>query len=503
MNNLYTQNDLKMFDQHVDRIIKESDELRLANVEPTKDRMWEIIFTVRDFVIEKKRKIYGGFALNKMIEEVSPQDRFYDDDNIEAWDIDFYSPDPINDAVEIANRLHAKGFKYVLVNEAQHDETYKVFAETIDCADISYVPKNIYNRMPYKEYQKLYLTGPHFMMIDYFRVMTDPMNSYFRIEKTFKRLSLMQKIFPLPHSKSPIEIDSPPRNMDIAFNLVHDFLSDRKSCIVVGMYAYNHLIAESKINERKSDRKTTPINFLDINYYEVISTNYIADTKNIINSLYEKFSTPEMKKMITYKEFYPFFQYLGYSTDIYFERELILRIYHYNNRCTPYCVVPALYFRKGEYDASKKKIMIGSFSQQVMYALINITRARTNNDNNTKNVYYTMLSHIIEMRNYFFATQKKTIYDNSMFQEFVMRCTGYTESLQMEKALRIERKKKLGKMYSFRYVPATDIGKNLGRHMFKNSSGNEIQNPKNIKIDLKKTVDAMDTENEEEEGVNE
>lgn len=496
MNLLYTQNDIKLFDQYSDRIIKESDELRQSNVEPTKDRMWEIIFIVRDFVIEKKRKIYGGFALNKLIEETSPINKFYDDANIESWDIDFYSPDPINDGIEIANRLHAKGFKHIMVTEAQHEETYKVYAETLDCADISYVPKNIYNRIPYKEYQKLYLTGPHFMMIDYFRVMADPVNSYFRLEKTFKRLALMQKIFSMPHSKSPIEIDPPNRNMDLAFNTVHNYLCDHHSCIVVGMYAYNHLIHESKINERRSDRKTTSINYLDINYYEVISTNYIDDTKSIINRLYEKFSTPEMKKKISYKEFYPFFQYLGYSTDIYFEREIILRIYHYNNRCTPYSVVPAFYFRKGIYDDSEKKIMIGSFSQQLMVALVNIARARTNNDNNTKNLYYTMISHIIEMRNYFLVTYKKTIYDKSLFQEFVLRCIGYTESAQMEKQLRIERKKKLGKMYSFRYVPSTDMGKNLAKLVFKNSSGNPIQTAKNFKIDMTKINNDLDTENE-------
>jgi len=499
MNSLYTNNDIKLFDKHVDRITKESDELRLSNVEPTKDRMWEIIFTVRDFVIEKRRKIYGGFALDKLIEEVSPKDKFYDDDNVEAWDIDFYSPDPINDGIEIANRLHAKGFKHVMVTEAQHEETYKVFAETLDCADISYVPANIYNRIPFKEYRKLYLTGPHFMMIDYFRVLTDPMNSYFRIEKTFKRLNTMSKLFPLPHSKSPIETDPPNRNMDIAFNVMHNYLSESKSCIVVGMYAYNQLIHESKINGRKSDRKTTSINYIDINYYEVISTDYINDTKNIINELYAKFSTPEMKKMISHKEFYPFFQYFGYSTDIYFEQDLICRIYHYNNRCTPFSIVPAYYFRKGVCEESKKKIMIGSFSQQLMYGLINIARARTTNDNNTKNLYYTLISHIIEMRNYFLETQKKTIYDNSLFQEFVMRCTGYTESLIMERQLRIEKKKKTGKMYTFRYVPDNDAGKNQAKYIFKNSSGNEIRNTKNIKIDMKNINNTMDTENEEED----
>jgi len=478
---LYRDSDVTLMEDRIEQITKTADQMRLNNVQPTKEKMWEMIYIVRDFVIEKKRKIYGGFALNKLIEEISPKDKFYDDANIEDWDIDFYSPDPISDAKEIADRLHAKGFKYVRATEAQHDETYKIFAETLDCADISYVPRNIYHKIPFRIYKGLYLTGPQFMMIDYFRMMSDPMTSYFRIEKSFKRLTLMQKYYPLPHSDNRIEIEPPTRDLDIAMNLVHNFLIDRKSCIVVGMYALNHLINESKIWKRKN---SNPIQYNDINYYEIISTEYKKDTKDLIKQLLEKFKYMKSDR-ISYREYYPFFQYLGYSVGIFFDNEMICRVYHYNGRCTPYFERPALYFKKEGFDQHNGLIRIGSFATLLMYCLIIITKAKTDDDQMTKNLYYTMVSQMIEMKNYYFDQTKKTIFDESLFQEFVMRCTGEVITPQMEKQMRIEKKKQLKKNYSYHYDPAADhTNETNNRYQFKNSSGNEIRNEKNLKINL-------------------
>lgn len=505
---LYTAEDNLALIERVDQIMEEADKISSKIVKPTIDDLWEIIYTVRDFVKEKKRKIYGGFALNKLIEAADPKDKFYADDDIKSWDIDFYSPTPIDDAKEIADRLHAKGFRHIQAREAQHEETYKVFAETNDCADITYVPRNIYNKIPFIEIDGLYLTGPHFMMVDYFRVLTDPLTSYFRLEKTFTRLCLMTKHYPLPINKTSIAMEPPTRDLDIALRTVHDFLIDRESTVVVGMYAYNHLVRESKINNRENvQRRGKPgnvrgdnskyIDFVDINYYEVVCTRYKSDAKELILALKQKF--PNAEERLTYKENYPFFQYLGYSVDMYFDNEIICRMYHYNSRCTPFNMVPALYFKTGGYDEEKGTIRIGSFATLMLYNLINIMRARTNNDQNTKNLYYTMISHLIEMKNYYFKQSGKTIFDSSLFQEFVLRCEGETNTPQMEKANRIEKKIKAGKRYSWSYNPANEKDRaSDARYVFKNSSGNPINNDRNMKIDLKAIGDEeIDTEDDE------
>lgn len=492
--NLYNDQDKDNLLKKIEEIQEKAESIANAKIEPTIDKMWDIIYTVRDFVIEKKRKIYGGFALNLLIEDVAPQDKFYDEDNVKKWDIDFYSPTPIEDAREIANRLHKKGYKHIIANEAQHDETYKVFAETLDCADITYVPKNIYHKIPIKDIKGMRITGVYFMMIDYFRVLTDPLTSWFRLDKTFDRLVLMLKHYPLPSITDSINIEPPELDLDVAFNVVHKFLIDRESCITVGMYALNHLVKESKIYERiKKNKKSnlTKIDITYINYYEIITTQYKTDTRDLILKLYETF--PEQKNRITYEENYPFFQYFGYNVNIKFDDEIICRVYHYNTRCIPYKDVPALYFKNSDYIKHKGNIRIGTYALQILYNLINVMKARTDGNHNDKHLYFTIISHMIETRNYFFEQNKKDIFSDSLFQEFITKCIGDMLRPQVEKAKRIERRRKAGKRYTWSYNPDNENDRNNNsNYFFKNSSGNFIRNEKNRKIDLTNNIVSED-----------
>jgi hypothetical protein len=521
---LFRKSDIEDLDNKLDDIVQAADNERNQKIRPTLDQMWDMIYTVLDFVSEKKRKIYGGFALNKLLETVAPEDKFYDDNKVKDWDIDFYSPDPISDAKEIANRLHAKGYQFVIVSEALHDETYKVFCETLDVADISYVPRNINNRMPFKEIdiklagtrgqdkKKVYLAGAHFMMIDYFRVITDPLTSYFRLEKTVKRLNLMDRHFPLPHNTSSLNIEPAEDALDVAFRTVHEFFTNRDTTFVLGIYAYDQLIKYSDIQNRKltggsksksqklsrnrtqgnDSKKQTEIKIIPVNYYEAISMTYKKDSRDLILKLREKFL--DDGKLITYEESYPFFQYHGYSVTIYYEQDVICKLYHYNNRCTPYHTVPAYYFGKGTAEmigqSKDDKIQIGSFPMIILYNLIAIMKARVDNDNHTKNLYYTMTSHLIEMKNWYLNTTDKTIYDDTLFKDFVLVCKGEMLEPKRERQLRIERKKDAGKRYTFRYAPDNDADRNADiKYRFKNSSGNPIRNEQNNQIDL--TADEM------------
>lgn len=498
---MYTEKDNQKLQSNIEDLKTQSDNLILNILEPTRDKRWDIIYTIRDFVIEKKRKLYGGFALNELIKEISPEDVFYDEKNVKCWDIDFYSPEPINDAQELANRLHEKGYKHIRASEAIHDETYKIYVETEEFADITYVPRPIYNKIPFKTIDGINITGPHWLMIDYLRILTDPLTSWFRLEKIFPRLCALVKHFPLPHNNSVIDIEPPTRDLKIAFDTVYDYLVDNKTCIAIGMYAYNHLLKESTITTRKLSRTRTEdnkqntrgtkqhnenietkMNYVDINYFEIISTNYKTDAKNLILKLKEKFQNAETK--ITYEEYYPFFQFFGFSVNIYFDGEIICKLYHYNYKCVPYKEVPALYFTERKAIERPGKINIGSFALLMLYNLSNIMYAKTYNDHRSKNIYYTLISHINEMKIYYFNKFNKDIFDDTLFQEFILTCTGYTMTAIREKQERIQKKKDAGKtLYAWNYYPDKNIGKDVTTtYVFANSSGNVINNAKNKQI---------------------
>jgi hypothetical protein len=126
-------------------------------------------------------------------------------------------------------------------------------------------------------------------------------------------------------------------------------------------------------------------------------------------------------------------------------------------------------------------INIGSFSLTILYSLITSMRGRINNDKNTKNLYIALVSHITEFKNYYMKTFKKTFLDDTIFKEFIVKCIGVPITPEHEKQLLIESRKKQNKKYIFSYDPAESTKTDLN-YVFANSSGNPINNIKNLKL---------------------
>ena len=68
----------------------------------------DIIRVVEDFLRRKQLVTYGGSALNEIL---PPEDRFYNKD-LEIPDYDFYSPNALNDAKELADIYYKKVLHY-------------------------------------------------------------------------------------------------------------------------------------------------------------------------------------------------------------------------------------------------------------------------------------------------------------------------------------------------------------------------------------------------------
>ena len=474
---IYKQTDVDLLKDNWDNIIDAITRKKMEIFEPTGKEKDSVMLLLLNFIKEKKRKIYGGYALNALVELKDKKDAIYKD--IDSPDIDFYSPEPIKDLIELCNILHDKGFKYINGKEAMHKETYSIYVNYVLYCDISYVPKNIYNKMPFKEIDGINYIHPSFMSIDYLRMLTDPLVSYWRIDKGFKRFCLLQKHYPLVHNVGPIEIENSNEKIDYALNTIYDFLINKKTCINVGLYAYNYFLHESGIlQSKKPDKK---FSYLDTPYYEFISSNYRDDARELLSILKVKFPSGSIR----HEESYPFFQFVGYSVTIYHEDDVIAIIYHNNNKCLPFMNVKALKFTKSgaiEDKNESNKITLGTFALTILFALIASTKARTNDDEDTKNLSNAIISHVTEMRKYYFEKNNKNMFDNTIFKDFVIECIGDTIMPDREKRLLIEQRKKSGKRYMFMYDPSTDKREGEINVNFSNSSGNPIRKEKNLKL---------------------
>lgn len=494
-NLLFTEKDIDILDENIDKIKEQVELIKDEMFKPPLDIKRKILSEVLNFVVERKRKIYGGYAINELIIMDGRGDPIYEDGTVN--DIDFYTPDPINDILDLCDHLHKLDLGEVRCKEAVHAETYSIVVDNELYCDVSYVPKNIYNRMPFKTTEKgLLLIHPHFMWIDYLRMLTDPINSWFRIEKSYRRFHLIQKYYRFPQNLAGIDVGGSNPDLDTALHTVLAFLKDRQTTITMGFYAYNCFLEESgavtgmsrtrKTNSKngKSRQRTSDstLQYLDVPYYEFISTNYKEDALELIEKLKESF--PDKADAITYTEFYPFFQFTGFSVNIKCNGDIVAKIYSNAKRCFPYQDINCKYYSKNKQDHHDfgGKIRIGTFSLSLLYNLINIQRHRTNNEDELKELFYVMASHLLHMRNYYFDRTSKNILDNTIFKEMEINCVGKTVTPFMEKHMRIKQRKKEKKRYTFSYDPSVTLVKRP-KLMFANSSGNPINNPKNLKLE--------------------
>jgi hypothetical protein len=155
----------------------------------------KIIDIVEEFIKRKKLICYGGTAINNILPE---EDRFYNKD-VEIPDYDFFSQTALKDAKELANIYYKKGFVDVEAKSGQHHGTYKVFVNYIAVADITYVPKQIYNAIKSDSISigNILYAPPNFLRMSMYLELSRPAGDISRWEKVLKRLALLNKNYPI------------------------------------------------------------------------------------------------------------------------------------------------------------------------------------------------------------------------------------------------------------------------------------------------------------------
>jgi hypothetical protein len=167
------------------------------------EQIKDIISIVEKFLRSKKFVCYGGTAIN----EILPKEvQFYNRD-IEIPDYDFYSPDAMNDAKELADIYYKKGYSEVEAKAGVHFGTYKVFVNFIPIADITQLHKNIFKTI-HKEsinVRGIRFAPPNFLRMNMYLELSRPQGDVSRWEKVLKRLNLLNKYYPLKTQNNKCE----------------------------------------------------------------------------------------------------------------------------------------------------------------------------------------------------------------------------------------------------------------------------------------------------------
>jgi hypothetical protein len=164
---------------------------RTVNSEDVK----QIISTVEDFLKKKSLICYGGTAINNILPQ---SDQFYNKD-VEIPDYDFFTPNALEDAKELANIYYKKGFTDVEAKSGQHHGTYKVFVNYIPVADITQTPKEIFSTLKKDAIRVggILYAPPNFLRMSMYLELSRPAGDVSRWEKVLKRLTVLNKNYPV------------------------------------------------------------------------------------------------------------------------------------------------------------------------------------------------------------------------------------------------------------------------------------------------------------------
>jgi hypothetical protein len=155
----------------------------------------EMISMVEDFLRKTQCICYGGTAINNILPEEA---QFYNRD-MEIPDYDFFSETPLAHAKELADRFHAKGYSDVEAKAGVHNGTYKVFVNFIPMADITALHKDLYKSIKKDAIviDGILYTPPNYLRMSMFLELSRPNGDVSRWEKILKRLTLLNKYYPL------------------------------------------------------------------------------------------------------------------------------------------------------------------------------------------------------------------------------------------------------------------------------------------------------------------
>jgi len=159
----------------------------------------DMIDIVENFIRKRQLICYGGTAINNIL---PVHDQFYDRE-AELPDYDFYSPDSLQDAKDLADAFFLKGYNEVEAKSGVHHGTYKVFCNGIALADITYLPNELF-RVIFKDAIKvkgILYCPPNFLRMSMYLELSRPAGDVSRWEKIAKRLALLNKHYPVKTTK--------------------------------------------------------------------------------------------------------------------------------------------------------------------------------------------------------------------------------------------------------------------------------------------------------------
>ena len=175
----------------------------------------QIIQILEEFLFRKKLMCYGGTAINNILPK---QAQFYDR-SVEIPDYDFFSPNALRDAKELADKYYLAGYDEVEAKSGMHPGTYKVYVNFLPVADVTYLHPTLFANLMEDAITVagIKYAPPNYLRMSMYLELSRPNGDVSRWEKVLKRINLLNHYYPLKSDTNCNTIDFQ-RGLDAAEN---------------------------------------------------------------------------------------------------------------------------------------------------------------------------------------------------------------------------------------------------------------------------------------------
>lgn len=447
----------------VDNIDKQEGEKLLNNPEVKR-----IIDIVETFLRKKKLVCYGGTAINALL---PPDDQFYDM-SVELPDYDFFSPNPLKDAKELADIYYKNGFTNIEAKAGVHVGTYKVFVNYLPVADITEVVPSLFKTIKKNALSRdgILYSSPNYLRMLMYLELSRPKGDPSRWEKVLKRISLLNKTYPLKgtgcefieiqrlfEQKSTKKLGH--KNIEDLFNITKETLVNQ-GVVFFGAMALQLYLKKLKKFSNHRFQKIPDFDVLSIEPKKTADILKEALNKNGYNKV----------KIIKYDGIG---EIIAPHYEVSVNNETLVLIYE-----------PLACHSYNEIKVQNKKIKIGTIDTILSFYLA-FTYA---------NKKYYDPNRLLCMSEYLFKIQKKNrLKQSGLLKRFSINCYGNQETLELmrkEKSemfekLKNKRSGKIWERYFLKYVPGKDTKPKKTR---KQTKKNKKAKPKKSNTTIKSKI---------------
>jgi hypothetical protein len=263
------------------------------------DKVNKALEIVKEYIIENNLLLYGGISIDYTLKN---EGNFLYEDYI-LPDYDFFSYNFIEDAINIAIKLHNIGVDNVDVIGAKHLSTLRVRVDDEVVADISYLNKELFEIVDTRSiYHKQFkVINLHFILLNLIKIFSiglltnSPDEAIFRLEKDIKRFITVNELFMKKHKTINYMVDKTKlQSKKYHFN---DFINNNLLCsehlvlLLILKYSkikeINDILNDINFNINdfiQIDEKNESINMLlydnKINYFQTVLINDIKYEQN-------------------------------------------------------------------------------------------------------------------------------------------------------------------------------------------------------------------------------